>query len=137
MKHLPKINPFYWALVISANTMGETAGDLISQTFNLGYGGGTIALLFLLVVIFPTSYSKVVTRVNLNLLDKASYISSKLHINIRAIQLALVGFEKLKASGQIENTNYLTIADFSKASSEERFYVIDMNTIDTHRTMST
>ena len=59
MKHLPKINPFYWALVISANTMGETAGDLISQTFNLGYGGGTIALLFLLFVAIAHSiYSK-------------------------------------------------------------------------------
>lgn len=44
MKHLPKINLFYWSLIISANTMGETAGDLISQTFNLGYGGGTIGL---------------------------------------------------------------------------------------------
>lgn len=44
MKHLPKINLFYWSLIISANTMGETAGDLISQTFNLGYGVGTIGL---------------------------------------------------------------------------------------------
>lgn len=90
-----------------------------------------IVLLFLLVIIFPTTYSKTVTKVNLNLLEKASYISSKLHINIKAIQLALVGFEKLKASGQIQNTNYLTIADFSKASCDERFYVIDMNTIET------
>jgi uncharacterized membrane-anchored protein len=54
MKHLPKLNLFYWALIVSANTMGETAGDLISQTFNLGYGGGTIALLglFLIALMF-------------------------------------------------------------------------------------
>ena len=50
MKKLPKINLFYWLLIISANTMGETAGDLISQTFNLGYGGGTIALVLLFVI---------------------------------------------------------------------------------------
>lgn len=49
MKHLPKLNLFYWILIISANTMGETAGDLISQTFNLGYGGGTIALIALFI----------------------------------------------------------------------------------------
>ncbi|WP_281637864.1 hypothetical protein [Flavobacterium marginilacus] len=49
-KHLPQINLFYWALIISANTMGETAGDLISQTFNLGYGGGTIALITLFLI---------------------------------------------------------------------------------------
>lgn len=59
MKHLPKINLFYWALIISANTMGETAGDLISQTFNLGYGGGTIALLGLFFIALIISiYSK-------------------------------------------------------------------------------
>lgn len=55
MKHLPKINLFYWALIISANTMGETAGDLISQTFNLGYGGGTIALLGLFLIALTIS----------------------------------------------------------------------------------
>lgn len=59
MKHLPKINIFYWALILSANTMGETAGDLISQTFNLGYGGGTIALFTLFLIVFTISiYSK-------------------------------------------------------------------------------
>lgn len=59
MKHLPKINFFYWALIISANTMGETAGDLISQTFNLGYGGGTLLLVSLFLLSFLISiYSK-------------------------------------------------------------------------------
>ena len=57
MKHLPKINLFYWALIISANTMGETAGDLISQTFNLGYGGGTIALIALFLIALTISIS--------------------------------------------------------------------------------
>jgi uncharacterized membrane-anchored protein len=59
MKHLPKINLFYWALIISANTMGETAGDLISQTFHLGYGGGTITLaLLFLIALLVSIYSK-------------------------------------------------------------------------------
>ncbi len=39
--------------------MGETAGDLISQTFNLGYGGGTIALIvFFLIALTFSIYSK-------------------------------------------------------------------------------
>jgi uncharacterized membrane-anchored protein len=50
LKHLPKINLLYWALIISANTLGETAGDLISQTLGLGYGGGTIALIIMFVI---------------------------------------------------------------------------------------
>jgi uncharacterized membrane-anchored protein len=59
MKKLPQINLFYWLLIISANTMGETAGDLISQTFNLGYGGGTIILTVLfLIALLGSIYSK-------------------------------------------------------------------------------
>ena len=59
MKTLPQINFMYWLLIISANTMGETAGDLISQTFNFGYGGGTIVLITLfLVALFISIYSK-------------------------------------------------------------------------------
>jgi len=57
MKHIPKINLFYWALIISANTIGETAGDLISQTFHLGYGGGTVALLVLFLMALTISIS--------------------------------------------------------------------------------
>jgi hypothetical protein len=48
-KTLPRIDGFYWALVVSSTTLGETAGDLISQTLGLGYGGGTIVLLALFV----------------------------------------------------------------------------------------
>jgi len=55
LKQIPKINAFYWALIISANTMGETAGDLISQTFNLGYGSGTVALLILFLIVLTIS----------------------------------------------------------------------------------
>ena len=59
MKQLPNINLFYWAFIISANTLGETAGDLISQTFNLGYGGGTIVLMVLfLIALMVSIYSK-------------------------------------------------------------------------------
>jgi len=35
--------------------MGETAGDLISQTFNLGYGGGTAVLIVLFFIALAVS----------------------------------------------------------------------------------
>jgi uncharacterized membrane-anchored protein len=50
MKSISKLNFMYWLLIICANTMGETAGDLISQTFHLGYASSTVLLLFLLFV---------------------------------------------------------------------------------------
>lgn len=49
-KSLPPIDGLYWALVISSTTLGETAGDLISQTLGLGYGGGTALLISLFAV---------------------------------------------------------------------------------------
>ncbi len=52
MKKLPQQGLQYWALIISATTMGETAGDLVSQSLHLGYGLGTVALLALFVAAF-------------------------------------------------------------------------------------
>ena len=53
-------------------------------------------------------------------------LSEKLNINSKALILALKGFEKLKQLGKIANQKYLTIADMSMASSDPRFYIIDM-----------
>jgi uncharacterized membrane-anchored protein len=53
MKKLPTIDPLYWIMIISANTIGESGGDLISMSMNLGYAASTIVLvaLFALAVI--------------------------------------------------------------------------------------
>lgn len=53
-------------------------------------------------------------------------LSEKLNINSKALILALKGYEKLKQLGKITNQKYLTIADMSMASSDPRFYIIDM-----------
>lgn len=44
MKKLPPINLIYWVFIISSTTLGETAGDLISQTLDLGYGMATLVI---------------------------------------------------------------------------------------------
>ena len=53
-------------------------------------------------------------------------LASKININDHAISLAIKGYQKLKEQGKLINQRYLTIADFSKPSSEERLYIIDM-----------
>lgn len=58
--------------------------------------------------------------------EKLVKLSEKLNINNEALSLAVKGYEKLKGLGRISNLRYLTIADFSKPSSEERLYVVDM-----------
>jgi len=42
-------------------------------------------------------------------------------------QLALKGYNKLEASGQLENPGIITIVDFSQSSKNKRMYVIDIN----------
>ena len=58
--------------------------------------------------------------------DRIAYLSQKFNINKSAIRLAIKGYEKLRELGQISNSMYLTIVDFSKPSNTERLYVIDM-----------
>lgn len=49
-KKLPAINLVYWALLMSATTIGETMGDLISTSFHLGYANSSLVLIMLFVV---------------------------------------------------------------------------------------
>jgi hypothetical protein len=58
--------------------------------------------------------------------ERIANLSQKFHISEAAIRFAIKGYEKLKQLGQINNSAYLTIVDFSKPSNTERFYVIDM-----------
>jgi uncharacterized membrane-anchored protein len=53
MNKLPAITLSFWAMKICATTLGETAGDLLSMTLNVGYALSSIILisLFLLTLI--------------------------------------------------------------------------------------
>jgi uncharacterized membrane-anchored protein len=42
---LPKIAAAFWVMKISATTLGETAGDLLSMTMNVGYAESSLILL--------------------------------------------------------------------------------------------
>ena len=51
---LPEITLLFWIMKICATTLGETAGDLLSMTLNVGYGISSVILisLFLVTLIF-------------------------------------------------------------------------------------
>jgi uncharacterized membrane-anchored protein len=50
---LPEITFFFWIMKICATTLGETAGDLLSMTLNVGYALSSL----ILIVIFMVSLS--------------------------------------------------------------------------------
>jgi uncharacterized membrane-anchored protein len=45
MNKLPAITAAFWVMKICATTLGETAGDLVSMTLNLGYAASSVLLL--------------------------------------------------------------------------------------------
>lgn len=45
MSKLPRINAFFWIMKICATTLGETAGDLLSMTIQVGYAASSAILI--------------------------------------------------------------------------------------------
>ncbi len=54
MNKLPPINKSFWIMKISATTLGETAGDLLSMTWGFGYAASSLVCfaLFLIALFF-------------------------------------------------------------------------------------
>jgi uncharacterized membrane-anchored protein len=59
LNKLPEITILFWIIKIIATTLGETAGDLLSMTFHVGYAGSSVIfLLFFLVSLLIQLTSK-------------------------------------------------------------------------------
>ncbi|OHB42568.1 MAG: hypothetical protein A2Y13_04580 [Planctomycetes bacterium GWC2_45_44] len=60
MNKIAKVTFFFWVMKICATTLGETAGDLLSMTMNVGYAVSSIILisLFLVSVIIQLKSTK-------------------------------------------------------------------------------
>ena len=54
MNKVARVNLFFWIMKICATTLGETAGDLLSMTMNVGYAVSSIILLSLFLVSLVT-----------------------------------------------------------------------------------
>ena len=50
MNKLPHINIYFWVMKICATTLGETAGDLLSMTLQVGYAASSMILFGLFLV---------------------------------------------------------------------------------------
>ena len=54
MNKLPKITLAFWIMKICATTLGETAGDLLSMTLNVGYALSSVILISVFLVTLVT-----------------------------------------------------------------------------------
>jgi uncharacterized membrane-anchored protein len=54
MNKLPQITLYFWIMKICATTLGETAGDLLSMTLNVGYLVSSLILISLFLVSLVT-----------------------------------------------------------------------------------
>ncbi|GLX02336.1 hypothetical protein [Microtetraspora sp. NBRC 16547] len=54
MKKLPQITLAFWIMKIAATTLGETGGDLLAQTLNVGYAASSVILVGLFLVSLVT-----------------------------------------------------------------------------------
>tara|TARA_R110002073_G_scaffold40547_1_gene114805 strand:+ start:12483 stop:13208 length:726 start_codon:yes stop_codon:yes gene_type:complete len=97
----------------------------------------TLLLPLLLLLIFPSYAWKTVpsTEVIVKTSTEASFkeYSTNLYnlidekeLDFTAFESALKGYLTLASSQQIDNSKYLSIIDFSKSSSENRLFIIDM-----------
>ena len=50
MKKIPEVTLLFWVMKICATTLGETAGDLLAQTMNVGYGTSSLILIGIFLV---------------------------------------------------------------------------------------
>ncbi|WP_295233544.1 murein L,D-transpeptidase catalytic domain family protein [Sediminibacterium sp.] len=85
-----------------------------------------ILVLLFLISLSTQAFNKTFESKALSFITNIEFLSDKFNINQLAVQHAIKGYEKLKQAGQLMNQRYLTIADFSKPSSEKRLFIIDM-----------
>jgi uncharacterized membrane-anchored protein len=65
MKKIPEITILFWIMKICATTLGETAGDLLSMTMNVGYAVSSLILISvffitLIIQLFSKTYNPII-----------------------------------------------------------------------------
>lgn len=101
LNKVAKITLLFWLMKIVATTLGETLGDFISQTLNLGYTIGIgITLTFFIIVLLiqlnlkkyvPSIYWLVIIGTTTLGTEISDFIDRTLHLGYTAGTLLLIG----------------------------------------------
>ncbi|MCB1024763.1 MAG: hypothetical protein KDB79_10255 [Acidobacteria bacterium] len=101
LNKIPAITLVFWIMKISATTLGETGGDLIAQTMNVGYGTSSVILIgFFLAALtiqfftkkyHPAIYWLVIVATSTAGTTMSDYMDRTLGVGYAAGSLILVG----------------------------------------------
>jgi uncharacterized membrane-anchored protein len=102
MNKLPQITISFWIMKICATTLGETAGDLLSMTLNIGYAVSTLILLsFFLAALLvqlstkkyhPTIYWSVILATSTAGTTMSDFMDRTMNLGYAAGSMILVTF---------------------------------------------
>ena len=79
MNKLPQITLAFWVMKICATTLGETAGDLLSMTLNVGYA---ISSLILISVFVLTLITQLMSKTYKPLLDRLGTTTKAVTVDV-------------------------------------------------------
>jgi uncharacterized membrane-anchored protein len=111
---LPEVTLLFWVMKISATTLGETSGDLLSMTLNLGYALSTVVLAAFFVMTLvpqlrarayhPVTYWSVILSTTMVGTTISDFMDRSLHLGYVAgsailLSLLLATFAAWKLSG--------------------------------------
>ncbi len=101
MRKLPEITLAFWIMKICATTLGETAGDLLSMTLNVGYAVSSIILIsFFFVTLMgqisvksynPILYWAVILSTSTAGTTMSDYMDRTLHLGYTTGSMILMG----------------------------------------------
>ena len=133
LNKIAKITLLFWLMKIVATTLGETLGDFIAQTLNLGYLVGIgITLIFFLFTLFlqlsakkyiPAFFWLVIIGTTTLGTEISDFIDRSLHLGYAVGSLVLVAFLLLTLYLWYKKYGNLEISPIFKKQKEIFFWV--------------
>lgn len=143
MNKLAKVTVFFWIMKICATTLGETAGDLLSMTMNVGYAVSSLLLigLFLISVVaqlksttfHPVLYWTVILTTSTAGTTMSDYMDRTLGLGYARGSLILIGCLLVVLSAWRISEKTLSVSNI-RTTKAELFYwtaILFSNTLGT------
>lgn len=143
VKKVAEVTLIFWVMKICATTLGETAGDLMSMTLNVGYGASSLILigLFLVTVVAqilskkyrPALYWAVILSTSMAGTTMSDYIDRTLGLGYTEGSVILVSILMIILAIWHKTEGTLSVENISKPRTEMFYWtaILFSNTLGT------